>query len=433
MTYLINRKKLFLPGIILLVIFSTAIFISCRKNNETMQEISFNAPAAKEWFYGTFKKTNEYATAATAGKQLPDWKSGRYKKTGNMEMVEYDLVQQKKTALVAPTGNRFEDKRIAEATVNRALFVKNGNETKLFIVQFIPGADYAKANGYDISKNTFARPDKNFTGKLLIKNWNNELVKGYNIANGKKENVIKQIVKENSANRTDINPDCYYSYTAWFEQDCSIIPIGDNVALENCSEWQMMWESITETYCPVGPSECELLGLDQEACMCQMLGVCNGGGGEENQDEAIIAEHNSAKDADWEYTTEFDYTCPNSPNPVTYHYNGWKIARHAFGLWDVTADSRWRTSVNTGTINVSEFLPVSTALNQHTLMIFNSIEWKQGVMTNNTVNYNNTANPKGRQDVTGTIRIKSKLPTELFGLLDIERSAHGKLYVNFHL
>ena len=415
--------------------------MACRKNDHPVRPEVFNTVAAKEWYYGSFKQSAEFqaANTAIAGKKFPDWKTGRYKKLGNMEIVEFDLVEQKKGVLVKPSGNRFNDNRIAEATLTRAVFIKTGRNIKLELIKYIPELNYLTSRNYDISKNGLLNPDEQFTGKVLITRWNGDLVKGYNVEHGKKKNVITKLLKQAApaddagTPNTPINPDCYYSYYAWAEQNCTTYTNGDDVSIEFCSDWELVWDNLQETSCPLTQGDCETLGLSTEDCMCQMMGVgCDGE--DTNQDDAIISEYNNANNAVWSYVTNLDYTCITTSAPYTSHYNNWLLAKHGFGWWDASANSRWTYATSNGSINLSEFIPVSTALNTHTTMLFNTIEWTQKEMTNNSINFNNTPNPKGKQIVTGSIRIKSKLPTAVMGLLDTgQQSAEGTLNVNFHL
>jgi hypothetical protein len=273
------------------IFLSVAILVACRKTDQGPQQDIFDSAAAKEWFYGSFRKSAEYRSVntTTAGQKLPNWETGRYKKLGNTEIVEFDLTEQKKTVVLKPSENRFSDDRIAEAAISRAVFVKSRNDITLKLVKYIPELNYLTASKYDISKNGLINPDERFTGKILFTNWNGNFVKGYNVENGKKRNVIKQIIKQaprsagdNGALNTSINPDCYYSYYAWLEQNCTITPLSDNIAIENCSNWELVWDYVVETSCPLDPNDCISMGLNTEDCMCQLFGSCTG-----ESDEAI--------------------------------------------------------------------------------------------------------------------------------------------------
>jgi hypothetical protein len=302
------KTRALVYGITLLFV-SAIVFMACKKNRFEGEAPTaagvFDASAAKEWFYGVFKKTKEFTEVPVQldGRKLPDWKTGRYKKAGSMEVVEFDLVMEKKKALIKQNENRADASRLAEATINKAVFVKKDNKITLNIVQYLPEAGYAQANGYDISKNSIIEPDKTFSGKVLITRWNTLFVKGYNISNGKKTRIISQLVNrfkqegETPAPNSPINPDCYYSYYAWFEQNCTVTPLGDGMSIEVCSDWELIWDNVVETSCPITQSECEEMGLDTEACLCQTLGLCGNNGEPEDcsnaqaQVEAIAATH----------------------------------------------------------------------------------------------------------------------------------------------
>lgn len=73
------------------------IFIACRKNDlPAKASDKFDVAAAKEWYYGTFKKSAAYSvhTINDKGKKLPSWSRGKYKKIGDLEIVEFPLVRE---------------------------------------------------------------------------------------------------------------------------------------------------------------------------------------------------------------------------------------------------------------------------------------------------------------------------------------------------
>lgn len=337
-----HRKPVLLITLSLLFT-AIAVFMACRKTNQNEPRtaadglpVVFNAAVAKEWFYGVFKKSKEFTDVPVAldGKKLPDWKTGRYKKAGNMEIVEFDLVAQKKKALLSPATPRADNNRIAEATINRAVFVRQGNSVKLELVQYIPEMNYLAGNGYDISKNTLVTPDNSFTGKILITRWDGIFIKGYKMENGRKTRAISLLQNkfkpsgETPALNTPINPDCYYSYYAWFEQDCTTTELGDGMSIEVCGDWNMVWDYVEETSCPISQSECETLGLSTEDCLCQTVGLCNGdesGSGCANTQEQVdaIAATHEVDNTLIEHTSS---PLPNNQWEELYKWQIYKVA-----------------------------------------------------------------------------------------------------------
>ena len=141
-----KNKNIYKASLILLLLVGT--IVACRKSfdpstsNSDPQVITveFNAMAAKEWFYGSFKKSTEYAsyysaktteTARYSSKpsgKLPDWTRSTYRKVGRIEIVEFPLIKAKTTMSVPTAGLSKQDvKRIAEASLTRLAIIKNPN------------------------------------------------------------------------------------------------------------------------------------------------------------------------------------------------------------------------------------------------------------------------------------------------------------------
>jgi hypothetical protein len=238
-------------------------------------------------------------------------------------------------------------------------------------------------------------------------------------------------------NAIDIQPNCYYNIHTVFEYQCSGgWNVNEGFNPDYCQITQLVSVECELAYC-VDPAvdlvqECLDQGYTQAECMCQVYGLGCDQLPEENQDAAIIEEHNNAKNADFERVFNLDFTCGNSASVLTDHYT-WIVAKNLLGMWDVSANSRWAHTVTAGNINLTEFVVVTTALNTYVVLLLNDVIWTQGNINNNSINNNNTPNPKGKQIVTGTIRFKSKIPTQLFGFLDTTESAQGTLNVSFHL
>jgi hypothetical protein len=208
---------------------------------------------------------------------------------------------------------------------------------------------------------------------------------------------------------------------------------------ETALEWMWVCHPVDDGG---GTTDCNTLtGMSYDDCMCYYFSVCNGGGGDEdgdgeNNDAAVIEEFNNAKDADYSNITNLDWKCIATAIPYTSNYNGWTIAKHRWNWWNVTANSRWTYTAVNGNINLdsASFKVATTALNLNVGLFFNDVFWTEGNINNNAINNNSTPTPTGRQIVTGTVRIRSRIPTAFFGFLDTgNESAEGTLNINFHL
>lgn len=80
---------------------ASLILIACQKevSNAKNYKEAFNDKSVKEWYYGTFKKSPEWAgyNSSLNKRKLPDWKHGTYIRFGDKEIVEFPLVKEKST------------------------------------------------------------------------------------------------------------------------------------------------------------------------------------------------------------------------------------------------------------------------------------------------------------------------------------------------
>jgi len=144
----------------------TAIsFVSCQKGIEKPASDEFNVAAAKEWYYGTFKKSPEWKNSPLHGKKLPDWKKGFYRKVGNIEMVEFPLVKIKTSISVSSNAQltNAQKQRIAEASLSRIVFIKKDDKVLIREIDYIPDWEYLQNKGFDISHIIIGSP------KMILK------------------------------------------------------------------------------------------------------------------------------------------------------------------------------------------------------------------------------------------------------------------------
>lgn len=189
-------------------LFATAlvaaiIIIACQKEISSPQkENVFDTAAAKEWWYGTFRKSTGYTVVdyssvfvpsagygAAAAKKYPNWKNGNSYKIGSLQIAEFPLVYNSRIT-VFPGSERLsksEKIKIAEASLRKLLLVKKADNSVIVrTITLIPSADYAKQKNYDISNNTLQNPDSQFSGWLIIKDWKETIIGYWQIENGKR-------------------------------------------------------------------------------------------------------------------------------------------------------------------------------------------------------------------------------------------------------
>lgn len=290
-------------------IATLAIFIfllSCNKSDTTArQQDVFDIAGAKEWWYGTFKKSSEYKevnysnlfTAPAnlgikATKKYPAWKMGVSYKKGNLEVVELPLYYNNPVSIFPGSAEFSENerRRIARATLQKALLVKKGGGTVFVrIAMFIPSPAYAKSKNYDISNNTMQSPANDFSGWLVIKRWDESVIEWWEIKNGRKVKKLHLVTSDTKINQRGQMEVCY-PQTVLVEVPICVgdVIVGDdpNTDVDECTEWSYQTHEQTQWVCDeVGNEEddpwgdCLGNGGTPESCFCDLIGDCNGGGG----------------------------------------------------------------------------------------------------------------------------------------------------------
>ncbi len=237
-------------------IFASLVFlatIGCKKdinNNITVNntETTFNVGDAKTWFSNTFATTSLYKSGELADKKIVDWSKPVFYQNGPEEAIEFPLLKSK-SAFPIPNNNLSEQQKqkIANASLSKVQFVrsKDGNIT-IKEINFIPDWDYLTDQKFDISKATLNSKKNDFTGKIIVKDWeeNNMIIKMYE--NGKSIKIVTLGKKQVQPNSNNLEGECEGSYPPecscqrWcqYVQHCEIY--GDG--MEICGNWE-------ENYC----------------------------------------------------------------------------------------------------------------------------------------------------------------------------------------
>ncbi len=254
------------------------VIIACQKSADVPGSSEFDVAAAKEWYYGVFKKSaayNEY-NRGTGGKKLPAWSKGIYKKIGGLEIVEFPLAKEKKSVLLDGENglSAADNLRIAEASLSRIVIIKTpGNRIVIREIDYIPEWNYLKMKNFDISHNSMTAMDKNYSGKLIVKKWNGEELSRKIIAGGK--TVSKGRIQRAMPNNAR-SLDCATYLVTEYQMHCIWVTYGDEPATEEC-DWIPTGVTWYEEICDDDPS-CGI-GMSSEECACQMYELgCEGGG-----------------------------------------------------------------------------------------------------------------------------------------------------------
>lgn len=277
-------KEISAPGmVVLLSIFTIFLLFSCTKisnGSDAAPVITEAAGAAKEWYYGSFKQSAAYKRSAETDKKIPDWEHSTVYKTGNTEIVEFPLIKaNSRMSVPSAIGSTEDKKRIADASLCRVSFIRSSGKMTVREVDYIPDLDYLKAKHYDISDIALGKPGNDFSGRVIIKDWNGTPLSFTVFSNGKitRKGKIKTGAPATLTSSLTSESCTAYEICEYF-RDCEIREVGDGWYMEFCSEWQPTYVCWIEEYCvPDGSDPCE--GLSTEQCVCQLYGYCGGDDG----------------------------------------------------------------------------------------------------------------------------------------------------------
>jgi hypothetical protein len=310
------KSSLLLGILTLIVLFG---IIGCRKNliNEELhpgqRPADANVTAAKKWYNESFKKSAEWASYNSAGKRItgetndkkePDWEHGISNKLGNLEIMEFPFLKSNTTFSLPSTSLTDEEKiKLAKASLSRIAFIKNDrNEMTVREIDYIPDWQYLQKKNFDISNAMYGKPADDFTGRILVKNWNEDILSLRMIENGK-------IIKKGSIKKSDDNRllrlapggggECQPMQVCVWRQTCVQWSTSTGFSYETCGAWYNTGNCWIENYCTggtTGSTDCypapapaseridgsttnettgTTTGTTTEPCPCEFYGTCD--------------------------------------------------------------------------------------------------------------------------------------------------------------
>ncbi len=418
---------------VILSVLALLILYACKRSIVDVQENNvFNATLAKEWYYGVFKKTDEYKNSKVKNNQLPDWKNGLYYKNGDLEIVEFPLYKNEKKVLIEKKGklSTAEIGRLVAATSNKIAFIKDklGN-IMVREIDYIPDWDYLKQNGYDISDYYYSKPNTSFTGKMYAKHWGGKIISYHKIINGssslrKPENKVSPFGNQVATQ----SEDCPNIIVQTWKITCVFELHGDVwVNSGECDEPELVDEQeYPDPNCGNGgdPEECE------------MYGTCppnNGSGGTEpptdcsnSQAEAMAivqSEFDKLNNIQVENNSE---TVDDIEDENSLNENLGQVFKDAIVTWTIAKDGTGNKIIaKTHWLITWDSPNFATTNNKNKTMTLTHMESKY-VGTNHfcittwhqdshleVISNNNTRKPSGRAYVSGSLTVTAKAKVKI--------------------
>ena len=322
--------------ILAFVILWLISFIACKKHDlkDKIPATEQNPVAGmKEWWYAKFRKSDSYQQVditspyvfpnsfdeTGALHKAPSWKRGIAYTRGKMQVVELPLVYEHPAIVIPGADTMLTDVRhsIASAAVHKLLLFKlPGGRMVERVLTVVPDIQYATANHFDLSSISCARPDSNFSGWFMLRNWQEAPVALWRIERGRRVRKYR-IFKTNAAPakgglfRSSGGNPCLEPGDTHEEPKCKKFvwqemlgkdDMNDTRDPMDCVEWGT--ETVVDSWvniCAEDPEDpedpgggggggggdtgvdiCDLLGYDTpQECMCEWFGLgCTGEEGE---------------------------------------------------------------------------------------------------------------------------------------------------------
>lgn len=254
------------------------IIIGCRRNFSDQNlpfstNAEFTTAIVKQWYSQTFQRSSEWKSAWLHGKKFPDWKNGSYHKSADVEFLEFPVLKQKTKLLVQKDNSLTitQIRQVVNASISRVVFIRTTNkEIVVRDVDYIPDWQYLQIHQFDISEIGYGKAGDDFTGTMIVKDWNEKILSMRILKDGK---VVKKVSIERtvSNNRNPIQARTservceLVEYCKWYK-DCVVV--GD-VMTDNCGEPYM------------DPNDCylqeECTGEDEDPCELYGIGCEDNG------------------------------------------------------------------------------------------------------------------------------------------------------------
>jgi hypothetical protein len=409
------------------------VISSCKKtlsDTEYEGKEVFDAAAAKEWYYGVFKKSAEWKSSPEAGKKLPVWKHGTHRKLAGMDFVEYPLLKAKTGFPIPTNGLTITDrKKIFTASLKTVTFIKNKGEVIMREINYIPDWEYLKKNNYDISSILDYSKENDFTGKMIVKEWGGKDVSTQFYKDGKLFKILpkdykKITFKKGGSQNTSSLGECMTLYCKMW-QDCDEYPDG---LITNCGEPYPdpndCYEEPTPGCITGGSEECNTNPTPE--CICDTYGIgCSGGGGgnpdpEECDPSAVYPEEQ-------EFNSYTSFSTPNSEDNIQSLQDS--ILNSGIHTWIVASGQSWSIKANSQygfytyrlfDLNTNSFVKIHDFVTY-----FTSPPYFVGSSTVITTTFtlttpvlsqileNNTEYARGKSIVVGTVRHVMNAPVRL--------------------
>lgn len=273
-----------------LVVLVTISIWGCRKLNPRSDN-SLDPNWARNWFYGSFMKSNIFLNPKM--KRFPDWEKGIAQNFGKFKVVEYPLVSSREAIPFMGSMPQGDKKKALAATFQRLVVAMNPQgHIQQKILTFIPDVSYLEKHNYDASSNTISNIATDYTGLILVQDWNEKKSFGYEFRQGKpirslrlqereqqrKINSVNSINSNSSSSEKQdalskkVDTDCQLSWNDYYTVTWAGHYEGDTFVLDDYTEtyigsWDFEWvgdcSSSSPPFDPCDVFDCNPYAVDE--------------------------------------------------------------------------------------------------------------------------------------------------------------------------
>ena len=185
-------KKVYLKSF--LVLLAITLVISCTKELINMPKDALTIEKAKAWYEIQNTSTDFILKSSKATKKAefsPDWKGAIASSNDDFEVVEVPITSSQTKFNFSTQESLERSKNFNEQgylnSDSHFIIIKN-KKTGLredYIMTIFGNADYMKTNKFNLSKNSYLKRDKDFSGYVLFHNIDGSFINGWMYAAGK--------------------------------------------------------------------------------------------------------------------------------------------------------------------------------------------------------------------------------------------------------
>ena len=203
------------------IIFSFMSILSCDEKSSpvsvsniqtgTLSSDDDKVKEMKQWFEkNVANQSNTRDDLNTIEKDI-DWGKPLIRKSGNEDYVIVPIRYKNPIIASEKVNGMFENFDLS-MYANSYLLLKNGKEKKALLINYIADKDYFRNNDFKVEGSSFS-------GKMLVKDWNEELLYGYVIENGKIKSTI--IPEDKASNKNGRVTGCITISMEYYSVACA--------------------------------------------------------------------------------------------------------------------------------------------------------------------------------------------------------------------